>query len=243
MSKKKKALSNEEAFINAANYRSLEKIDELIDKVDINCQDQYGNTAMHYIARNSDYLLAVFFLEREANVNIQNNEGYTPLFAAVSTIIHEGMLFSEEARLVFTLLVSHGANIEELFSLREDNLDRFQLSTLDEIIETLKDVTFTAEEALDYIMEYTNGPEGTLENMSENPLDDDITTFTEEASQPFQQPMDQSATPSHPEELFIQHQSTILPEEIVIEHTDESASSTLLIAGLVLAGICSTLHH
>ena len=249
MGKKKKSLSNEEMFVSAASHGLTAKIDELIDKVDINCQDEFGNTALHYVTRNNNYFLTVFFLERDANINTLNHEGHTPLFAAVRYLVLEGMLFSEEARLAYTLLVSHGANVEELsslYSLYADELDEFQLSTLGEIIETLNGVTFTAEEAIDYVMDYINGNNEDLEDEG-NHTSDNTTISTEAIQQQPQntliQPINQLGEHHYTEELSTQQSSSIQPFQETIENTGENVFSTLITAGLILSGACNAHHN
>uniref|UniRef100_UPI0037E74A99 ankyrin repeat domain-containing protein 22 n=1 Tax=Semicossyphus pulcher TaxID=241346 RepID=UPI0037E74A99 len=51
----------------------------LSSKVNVDAVDYKGNTALHYICQKKKHRLVPLLLEKDANVNIKNNDGETPL--------------------------------------------------------------------------------------------------------------------------------------------------------------------
>ncbi|XP_070847306.1 ankyrin repeat domain-containing protein 22 [Chaetodon trifascialis] len=51
----------------------------LSSSVNINAVDYKGNTALHYVCQRKSHRLVPLLLERNADTNIQNNDGETPL--------------------------------------------------------------------------------------------------------------------------------------------------------------------
>ncbi|XP_076616427.1 ankyrin repeat domain-containing protein 22 [Chaetodon auriga] len=51
----------------------------LSSSVNINAVDYKGNTALHYVCQRKSHRLVPLLLERNAETNIQNNDGETPL--------------------------------------------------------------------------------------------------------------------------------------------------------------------
>jgi ankyrin repeat protein len=64
-------------------------LDMLINAIksgtNINNQDVYGNTALHYAARSKNFDRVKYLIELGANVNVINRFGYTPAFYALSS--------------------------------------------------------------------------------------------------------------------------------------------------------------
>ena len=61
---------------------ALDKIEELIE-VDINAQDNYGNTALHFAVWTNNLFVVKMLLDKKANIYIQNRFGHTALHFAV----------------------------------------------------------------------------------------------------------------------------------------------------------------
>jgi len=79
-------------------------------KLDINYQDSDGNTALHYIcshkSQKKDVILYIInlFIQQHANINIQNNKGFTPLMYACQNCNKD----------VVKLLITNGADINKI---------------------------------------------------------------------------------------------------------------------------------
>merc|ERR1712150_174266 len=52
------------------------------EKVNLNCKDGLGNTPLHYSAKGSHEKTLAYLLEHDADPNVQNNAGETPLHIA-----------------------------------------------------------------------------------------------------------------------------------------------------------------
>ena len=83
--KEKKLLT----IVDAAAMDSLELFAKLFNEnSDINQKDKYGRTALHYAAINgSEKMFHKLITYPDLNVNVQDNEGVTPIRAAVSECI------------------------------------------------------------------------------------------------------------------------------------------------------------
>lgn len=90
-------------LINAIMYQDFEKTKELVNKgVDINYQDKsYGSTALILACQYNFVDIAKFLIENGADLNLQANNGYTPLIAAASVSVE-----------LTELLLSKGADIK-----------------------------------------------------------------------------------------------------------------------------------
>ncbi|XP_060885157.1 ankyrin repeat domain-containing protein 22 [Labrus mixtus] len=51
----------------------------LTSEVDVNAVDYKGNTALHYVCQRKNHRVVPLLLERNANANIRNKDGETPL--------------------------------------------------------------------------------------------------------------------------------------------------------------------
>lgn len=88
--------------ILSENFKTAEVL--LEREVDINHQNQFGLSALHYTCMNNLCKSAEFLIKWKANINIENNDGHTPLFFAVN---------NEHLDIVH-LLIKHKANINSV---------------------------------------------------------------------------------------------------------------------------------
>ena len=79
---KKKA--GESLFLNAAEGGILQLLKELLlsQKININCVNNYGSTALHNASRTNQVKIVKFLLSHGANVSLKDKGGATPLFWA-----------------------------------------------------------------------------------------------------------------------------------------------------------------
>ena len=85
---------------------------QLASGVDVNKRDRYGNTMLHEVIKSAPGIsLARFLIHSGANVNIENNAGWTPLHVAV---VHKDY---EKAR----YLLNKGANVNATIREQEDD--------------------------------------------------------------------------------------------------------------------------
>jgi len=77
-------------FINAALANNLEVLNFFLSqKVDPNISDEYGNTALHYVASKGKKETAVFLVEHGADIMKPNKIGATPFsFAENNLSVH-----------------------------------------------------------------------------------------------------------------------------------------------------------
>lgn len=69
---------------DAAKNGDKDTVKELLNKgVNVNEKDEYGSTALYYVASQGDKELVELLLANVADVNMVNNEGDTPLYYAV----------------------------------------------------------------------------------------------------------------------------------------------------------------
>jgi hypothetical protein len=87
-------------LINAVVYGDLEEVKELTETLDVNEQDELGDTALHWSVMAGDVKITKLILETEANPNLENFDGETPLFLASGVAGRE----------MIELLVRHGAD-------------------------------------------------------------------------------------------------------------------------------------
>jgi len=71
---------NENALIIASKINNIESVRILLDKgIDVNQQDDMGNTALHYAVEIQNPYLAYRLVSKNANIHIKNNDGMSAL--------------------------------------------------------------------------------------------------------------------------------------------------------------------
>ena len=76
-------MSYEEEFLNAARQRNLEKMKELIKKIDINfCAPRAGDTALIIATRKEHFKMIKFLISNGAKIDQTNSNGWTALHVA-----------------------------------------------------------------------------------------------------------------------------------------------------------------
>ena len=106
------------------NVESLKFL--LTKNIGINNQDIYGNTALHYAARNKHELAIKTLLAIGADVQVKNKDGITPLhqtliqkpfnLAATEMLLVAGSETSELTDYVNTISHGEDSNLKELFA-------------------------------------------------------------------------------------------------------------------------------
>ncbi len=92
----------------AGDLERAEKL--LVQGADVNARDEYGNTPLHYAARNPDAKNGFLYLliAKGAEVNARNDSGQTPLHLAVQVIRKTAVATANSAN----ILLSHGAQAD-----------------------------------------------------------------------------------------------------------------------------------
>ena len=71
---------NKEDIWNAAIYGKTQLIKKfLATGIDINTQDEYGATPLHYALQSGHTEISALLITNEAEINIPDNDGLTPL--------------------------------------------------------------------------------------------------------------------------------------------------------------------
>jgi len=94
-------------------YLRSEEVEAALDAgLDINMENQHGDTLLHLACANKRPELVELLIKRGANINCQNKRGYFPLH----------LCFVAKDRTILTYLLDHGANIECKTALGETPL-------------------------------------------------------------------------------------------------------------------------
>lgn len=83
--------------------------------MDINFKNTLsGKTSLHYAAKNGHFDMATLLVNKKANVNIQDNEGYSPIVDVLPDIRYARVLPkpTEKQSNIINLLLKNGTNIE-----------------------------------------------------------------------------------------------------------------------------------
>ncbi len=125
-------------FLNAARDGQLKTIRRFIkDGININSQDESGESALHRAARNNRIRVVELLLLNSCNINIKDEQGDTPLLRAQ-------LRGSAE---VFNLLMDHGADINLKYWAGETILHwlmyprpNFIITQIEKVIEKTDDI-------------------------------------------------------------------------------------------------------
>jgi len=94
---------NESGFMKACRYGHTEVVKLLVNIVDINNVDMYGDTALIQACKFGHTDIVKLLLEAGANINHKNNEGYTGFIASCA--------WNERTSDTIQLLIDRGANL------------------------------------------------------------------------------------------------------------------------------------
>lgn len=116
----------DQEFLTAVENDQIPLVKELLNRgVNINYQDQSGNTALLYAINNNNQEMVKILLTHGANPNLEDQRGVTPLILATS----------ENATSIVQELLNHGANPNQqdkweetplYFAARNGNLDMLE---------------------------------------------------------------------------------------------------------------------
>lgn len=70
------------ALHQAINEQNLDILKILINHININEQDEFNWTVLHYAISKNNYEISLFLLENGSNTNIVDSRGFTPLHLA-----------------------------------------------------------------------------------------------------------------------------------------------------------------
>ena len=94
-------------FLEAVEFGEWDIVKDLIGKgIDVNIQDQRGNTALHYLCFKNNYEMMETLLKAGADPNIRNKDNKTPLFGLGRICFAD----PEEKYQLMRLLLDHGAD-------------------------------------------------------------------------------------------------------------------------------------
>lgn len=106
-------------LIDAVKEGHLHIVEFLLNpalNIDINQQNREGNTALHISVIYDNYNIFLKLIEYDADVNIKNFKGETPLYLSLGSF-DEYISTSQKA--IFNHLLSHGANMKSLTYKKE----------------------------------------------------------------------------------------------------------------------------
>ena len=106
--------------IKQDDYKLVRELMEL-NTVDINLQDEDGNTALIFACKNDNYDIVKLLVDKGADINVQNNNGISPLLAACYNIN------DKNAADIAKLLITKGADV--------NSVDKDQATPLTVILE------------------------------------------------------------------------------------------------------------
>ena len=106
--------------IKQDDYKLVRELMEL-NTVDINLQDEDGNTALIFACKNDNYDIVKLLVDKGADINVQNNNGISPLLAACYNIN------DKNAANIAKLLITKGADV--------NSVDKDQATPLTVILE------------------------------------------------------------------------------------------------------------
>lgn len=122
-------------------------IKEILQTVDVNYNYKYGNTPLHYAIADGQVSVLKVLVEAGADVNAQNDSGYTPLFEVFQSLFESiGMIYADgmqnavpedyyqEYILMAQYLMQSGADITIAYNYHEIKMVQCSNQTLSEII-------------------------------------------------------------------------------------------------------------
>ena len=105
-------------LIEAVDNKNITEIKSLLNQgANVNAQEKYGWTPLHWAALNGYYDVAKLLIENGADVNIKNNGGWTPL--------HEAAF--KECYDIVKLLIDNGADVN---TQNEDGTSPLHISAM-----------------------------------------------------------------------------------------------------------------
>jgi hypothetical protein len=112
----------------------IDKLACLLPQIDINRKDKYGNTLLHRAIPDGALLVVKLLIGHGADVNIKNNEGYTPLYQ-VCDFLAEGILMAYADNMEFCInqgyFDEHIAIADYLLNAGADLSCKYQINTQD----------------------------------------------------------------------------------------------------------------
>lgn len=102
-------------IIKKIKYRVFDKLCGIVD-LDINEQNKYGNTPLHIAVQQNEFEYVEILLRYGCNVNIYNNDGYTPIdFVYIMSLEYR-------RKNILKLLLQYGANVNDTLISIENKL-------------------------------------------------------------------------------------------------------------------------
>ena len=173
------ALFKKQGLFHAVKTGNIDLTNHLLTKANVNNQDENGNTALHYAIKNNYSGIAEMLLGWEANPNVTNNNGMTPLNMASADNHHNcrKTLLDNGAKITNTDLWYVLRN-NEIGTMR-DLLANKQVHLSPKISSNLKEFTKNAGSLLEVIKDYLS--DITIDNsLCDNVHNNDVTLLADD---------------------------------------------------------------
>lgn len=124
-----KNLGRDDIFFRLGHEKSDELLNSLKDLENVNFQDEEGTSYLH-IACSSHYIDAIsILLEKGANPNCNDNDGYSPILSAIGVI-------NDNNAIILDMMLKYGLNLDKMegdISLKE-TITSFEDDELNSVI-------------------------------------------------------------------------------------------------------------